>query len=194
MLVYYGKRGVKRCPPTTPSPGVNPIGILGLVCSAVRRPKFPPLITGVLTHLPQVERALLMHSTGRLIQDKRAFSEVNWGSRTRVYIKLAGQMNDSQWTKFYSALDFAGEMEEKLKEFSRPVEHWTDNPDEYFIVGSDPAEEEVGSDLVEEEGSDPVEEEEEEGLDPVEEEEEEEEGSDPVEEEGEEGSDLVEEE
>ena len=50
-------------------------------------------------------------------------------------------------------------MEEKLKEFSRPVEHWTDNPDEYFIVGSDPAEEEVGSDLVEEEGSDPVEEE-----------------------------------
>ena len=33
-------------------------------------------------------------------------------------------------------------IEDGLKEFSKPAEPWTDNPDEYFIVGSDPLEEE----------------------------------------------------
>jgi len=45
-----------------------------------------------------------------------------------------------QWNNFYAALGVAGEVQEKLKDFSKPVEHWTDDPDEYFIVGSDPAE------------------------------------------------------
>jgi len=35
VLVYYGKRGVKQCPPTTSLPGSNPTGMLALACTAV---------------------------------------------------------------------------------------------------------------------------------------------------------------
>ena len=79
-----------------------------------------------------------MHSTGRFIQDKRPFSEKNWGHRTAIYVKLVKDLSKSSWTNFYLALSFAGDMQEKLKEFSHPVEHWTDDPDEYFIMESDP--------------------------------------------------------
>jgi len=33
------------------------------------------------------------------------------------------------------------DVQDKLKEFSKPAEQWTDDPDEYIIVGSDPPEE-----------------------------------------------------
>ena len=81
-----------------------------------------------------------MHSTGTYIQDKRPFSEKFWGHRTAIYVKLVKDLSITQWNNFYAGLGFAGEMEEKFNEFSRPVEHWTDNPDEYFIAGSDPVE------------------------------------------------------
>jgi len=83
-----------------------------------------------------------MHSTGYFIEDKRAFSEKFWGQRTAVYIKLAKLLSTSQWDNFYQALGCTEEVQEKLTEFGRPVEHWTDDPEEYFIVGSDPGEEE----------------------------------------------------
>ena len=83
-----------------------------------------------------------MHSTGSFIDDRRPFSEKNWGHRTVIYAKLAKDMNTLQWNSFYAGLGYAGEIQQKMKECSRPVEHWTDNPDEYFIVGSDPVEEE----------------------------------------------------
>jgi len=88
--------------------------------------------------IPQVERALLMHSTGFYIKDERAFSEKFWGHRTAIYVKLAKEISDSRWDSFYAALAYTEGVHEKMSEFSRPVEHWTDNPDEYFIVGSDP--------------------------------------------------------
>lgn len=36
MLNYYGKRGIKQYLPTVSSPGKNPVGMLALVCTAVR--------------------------------------------------------------------------------------------------------------------------------------------------------------
>jgi len=39
-------------------------------------------------------------------------------------------------------LEFSEGVREKLDECSKPVETWTDDPNEYFIVGSDPVEEE----------------------------------------------------
>ena len=84
-----------------------------------------------------------MHSTGHFIEDKRAFSAVGCGHRTAVYLKLANELTISQWNSFYTSLRLAGDFQEKLKEFSRPVENWTDDPNAYFIMGSDPAEEEV---------------------------------------------------
>jgi len=81
-----------------------------------------------------------MHSTGYFIEDKRPFSEKFWGHRTAVYVRLGKQLSASQWDSFYAALGYTEGVQEKLKEFSRPVEHWTDDPEEYFIVGSDPAE------------------------------------------------------
>jgi len=92
-----------------------------------------------------------MHSTGYFIEDKRPFSEKFWGHRTAIYIKLAKDLSASQWKNFYGALSYTGDIQGKLEEYGRPVEHWTDNPDEYFIMGSDPVEEE-GS-VGEEEGS-----------------------------------------
>ena len=81
-----------------------------------------------------------MHSTGYFVEDKLPFSEKFWGHRTAVYIKLATQLSPSQWNSFYGGLKYTEGVQEKLKEFSRPVEHWTDDPEEYFVVGSDPAE------------------------------------------------------
>ena len=82
-----------------------------------------------------------MHSTGTFIRDQRAFSENNWGHRTAVYAKLAGDMTPSQWDSFYAGLGYAGHISDKLKECSQPVQNWTDDPDEYRIIGSDPVEE-----------------------------------------------------
>jgi len=121
MLIYYGKQGVKQYLPTTFSPGNSPVGALALVCTAI-------------------ERALLMHSTGYFIKDKRSYSEKFWGQRTAIYVKLAKEMSASQWNNLYAAIRFAGGVQDKLEEFSKPVQHWTDDPDEYFIMGSDPAE------------------------------------------------------
>jgi hypothetical protein len=36
MLVYYGRQGTKACIPTASVPGEDPIGVLALVCTAVR--------------------------------------------------------------------------------------------------------------------------------------------------------------
>ena len=81
-----------------------------------------------------------MHSTGWFIEDKRPYSEMFWGHRMVIYVKLAKELSSSQWDSFYAALGYSEGVQDKLGEFSKPVEHWTDNPDECFIVGSDPAE------------------------------------------------------
>ena len=83
-----------------------------------------------------------MHSTSYYIKDERPFSEKFWGHRTMIYIKLAKELSDSRWDGFYSALAYTEGVHEKMSEFSKPVEHWTNDPDEYFIVGSDPVSEE----------------------------------------------------
>ena len=98
----------------------------------------PPFSRSDIGHIFQVERGLLMHSTGFYIKDERAFSEKFWGHRTAIYVKLAKEISDSRWESFYMALAHTEEVHEKMSEFSKPVEHWTDNPDEYYIVGSDP--------------------------------------------------------
>ena len=83
-----------------------------------------------------------MHTLGCFIKSHRPFSEKGWGHRTAVYLKLAKDMTTAQWTGFYDALRVHEDIQDKLKEFSKPAEQWTDDPNEYFIVGSDPAEEE----------------------------------------------------
>ena len=90
----------------------------------------------------QVERGLCMHSTRYFIEDKRPFSEDAWSHRTAIYLKLAGELSNSRWEGFYAGLAFSEGVREKLSECSKPVETWTDDPNEYFIVGSDPIEEE----------------------------------------------------
>lgn len=87
-----------------------------------------------------------MHSTGGFIEDKRPFSDKYWGHRTAIYVKLAKDLSTSQWNNFYAALSYAEDVQERLEGYSCPVEHWTDNPDEYFIIGSDPVDEEGGDD------------------------------------------------
>jgi hypothetical protein len=82
-----------------------------------------------------------MHSTGMFIDDGRPFSEKVWGARTAIYVKLAQEMSAPQWGKLYGMLRVNEEMLEELKEHSKPIEHWTDDPEEYFIVGSDPTDE-----------------------------------------------------
>jgi hypothetical protein len=62
-----------------------------------------------------------------------------------IYLKLAKDMTASQWTKFYGMLRVHGDILEKLKESTKPAEHWDDDPEEYFIMGSDPAEGPSGS-------------------------------------------------
>ena len=79
-----------------------------------------------------------MHTTGHFIKDKRPFSEKGWGHRTAIYVKLTKELKDSQWDSFYSGMEYTEGAHKRLKEFSKPVESWTNDPDEYFIVGSDP--------------------------------------------------------
>ena len=79
-----------------------------------------------------------MHSTGYFIEDKRPFSEKTWGHRTAIYVKLSKELSNSQWNSIYGGLEVTEDVHKRLNEFSRPVEQWTDNPEEYFIVGSDP--------------------------------------------------------
>ena len=138
LLVYYAK-GVKQYLPTVSSPGTNPVGALALICTAVRilKPHFH-LPNSDPTSPQQVERALLMFSTGHFILDKRAFSEKFWGQRTAVYVKLAKALSTSQWNTIFAGLEYSKGVEEKLKQCSRPVEHWTDDPEQYFIMESDP--------------------------------------------------------
>jgi hypothetical protein len=83
-----------------------------------------------------------MHSTGFYIESKRAFSERNWNHRTPIYLKLVKGLSAGEWKKFYAALGQVEESREKLREFSHPVERWADDPEEYTMRGSDPAEEE----------------------------------------------------
>ena len=51
-------------------------------------------------------------------------------------------MTPAQWGRFYTMFRVHDGIQSKLNEFSQPAERWTDNLDEYFIAGSDPAEEE----------------------------------------------------
>jgi len=140
MLVYYGNQGTKACIPTASVPGENPIGVLALVCTAVGTR---------LTHcrvihshrFPQVERALSMHALGYFVRGRRSFSEKNWGHRTAVYLKLAKDMNAAQWARFYGMLRVHEDIKNRLDESNKPAEPWTDDPGEYFIVGSDPPDE-----------------------------------------------------
>jgi len=139
MLVYYGKQGTKACIPTASVPGENPIGALALVCTAVGTHLTCHRVTFLI--FIQIERALSMHSQGFFIKDCRSFSEKNWGHRTAIYLKLAGDMTAAQWAGFYGMLRVHEDIRDKLEEFSKPAEQWTDDPNEYFIAGSDPAEE-----------------------------------------------------
>lgn len=82
-----------------------------------------------------------MHTLGQFVEDTRPFSEKYWGPRTAVYVKLAKDMTSAQWTGFYRMLRVHEDIQEKMEEFSKPAERWTDDPDEYFIMGSDPPEE-----------------------------------------------------
>ena len=59
-----------------------------------------------------------------------------------LMLKLVGELTNSRWGGFYAGLAFSQDVQEKLSECSKPVETWTDDPNEYFIVGSDPVEEE----------------------------------------------------
>ena len=79
-----------------------------------------------------------MHSTGYLIEDKHPFSEKHWGHWTAIYIKLARELSDPQWNNLYGSLEITEGINEKMSEFSKPVERWTDNPDDYHIVALDP--------------------------------------------------------
>jgi hypothetical protein len=62
-----------------------------------------------------------------------------------IYLKLAKDMTASQWTKFYGILCVHGDILERLKESTKPAEHWDDNLEEYFIMGSDHTEGSSGS-------------------------------------------------
>jgi len=139
MLVYYGKQGTKACIPTASVPGEDPIGALALICTAVGT-HLTHCHAAFLT-FAQIERALTMHSQGFFIKDRRSFSEKNWGHRTAIYLKLAKDMTATQWAGFYGMLRVHEDIQDKLEEFSKPAEQWTDDPDEYFIAASDPTEE-----------------------------------------------------
>ena len=68
-----------------------------------------------------------MHSTGYYIEDKRPFAEKTWGHRTAIYVKLVKGLSHSQWTRIFGGLEYTQGLQEKLNEFSKPVENWTDN-------------------------------------------------------------------
>ena len=82
-----------------------------------------------------------MHTLGQFVEDTCPFSEKYWGPQTAVYVKLAKDMTSAQWTGFYHMLHIHEDIQEKMEEFSKLAERWTDDPDEYFIMGSDPPEE-----------------------------------------------------
>jgi hypothetical protein len=42
---------------------------------------------------------------------------------------------ESQWGDFYVDMVYNEGIYKKFEEFSKPVENWTDDPNEYFIVG-----------------------------------------------------------
>ena len=50
-------------------------------------------------------------------------------------------MTPSQWDRFYAGLGTTGEISEKLRECSQPKQNWTNDPEQYRIIGSDPVEE-----------------------------------------------------
>lgn len=88
---------------------------------------------------PQVERGLSMHTLGYFIEDGHPFSERHWGQRTTIYLKLAKDMTTAQWASFYLMLHVHEDIQEKMEEFIiKPAESWSDNPNEYFILGSEP--------------------------------------------------------
>jgi hypothetical protein len=141
MLVYYGKKGTKSCIPMASIPGENPVGVLGLVCAAVRITFFSSRLAMTHFDFPQVERALAAHSMGFYIKSRGSFSEASCGPRTAIYVKLAKDMSASQWAAFYGMLHVHEDIEYRLKEFSnKPAdEEWADDPEQYFIAESDPA-------------------------------------------------------
>ena len=83
-----------------------------------------------------------MHSTGYFIEDKHAFSKKNWGNRTAIYVKLATKLSTSQWTGFYGSLEHTEDVDEKMREFSKPVVNWSGDPDNYRLISSDSSDEE----------------------------------------------------
>ena len=139
MLVYYGEGGTKACIPTASVPGENPIGVLALVCTAVGT--HPYAVTSPLSYgFLQTERSSPAHTLGYFVKDGCPFSDKSWGHRTAVYLKLAKDMTATQWARFYGMLRVHEDIQDKLEEFSKPAEQWTNDPDEYIIVGSDPEE------------------------------------------------------
>ena len=82
-----------------------------------------------------------MHTLGHLIKDGRLFLEKHWGQWTTVYLKLAKDMTSAQWVVFYCMLRVHEDIQEQMEEFSKPAKRWTNDPDEYFIMGSDLPEE-----------------------------------------------------
>ena len=50
-------------------------------------------------------------------------------------------MTAGQWAGFYGMLRVHKDIQDKMDEFGKPAEQWTDDPNEYFIVASDPPEE-----------------------------------------------------
>jgi hypothetical protein len=79
-----------------------------------------------------------MHTEGYFIRDHHSFSEKHWGNRTTIYLKLANDMTPAQWARFYGMLRAHENILDKMEEYGKPAEKWTDDPNEYFIVGSDP--------------------------------------------------------
>ena len=50
-------------------------------------------------------------------------------------------MTSAQWVVFYCMLRVHEDIQEQMEEFSKPAKRWTNDPDEYFIMGSDLPEE-----------------------------------------------------
>jgi hypothetical protein len=69
-----------------------------------------------------------MHTLGFFVKGLVLFSEKSWGHRTPVYVKLANDMTAAQWVRFYDMLRVHEKIEDKLKEFNKPAEQWTNNP------------------------------------------------------------------
>ena len=63
-----------------------------------------------------------MHSMGHYIEDTCSFSEKMWGHWTAIYTKLTKEVLDSQQNGIYRGLEYTEGVNEKLNEFSKPVE------------------------------------------------------------------------